>query len=274
MTRFPEPGKTKTRLIPALGPDRAANLHRCLIGHTLDVVSHWTRDHDCHVEVRYFGGDKELFRNQFGTQFVYRPPSEGPLGDRMNAAVAEAFADGTKRVVVIGTDCPMLDETHLTNAFQQLKDRDVVIGPATDGGYYLIIPAMNEAAQITDTLQRLINIPDVEIIVADGGSADRTVKLAQAAGASVVQCHPGRGKQMNAGATLAGGEVLLFLHADTQLPDGTCAWVLNGIASSSQNPPTATPATAARPEALLTDSRSPGRRRQSLRFVIESQSSP
>ncbi len=293
MTRFPEPGKTKTRLIPALGPDRAASLHRCLIGHTLDVVSHWARDHDCDVEVRYFGGDEELFRNQFGTQFVYRPQSQGSLGDRMNAAVAEAFAGGTKRVVVIGTDCPMLDETHLTNAFQQLKVRDIVIGPATDGGYYLIgmqqhypllfenvawgtetvlqqtlrtiadlkaqasqlaplsdvdfgedliqcrkvesqfrdvlpqttaglisiiIPTLNEAAHIADTLSRLLNIPDVEIIVADGGSTDGTIGLAQAAGASVVQCDPGRGKQMNAAASLASGEVLLFLHADTQLP--------------------------------------------------------
>lgn len=293
MTRFPEPGKTKTRLIPALGPDRTACLHRCLIEHTLDVVSHWARDHDCDVEVRYFGGDEELFRNQFGTQFDYSPQAEGSLGDRMNAAVAVAFTGGAKRVVVIGTDCPMLDETHLTNAFQQLQDRDVVIGPATDGGYYLIgmqqhfpllfeniawgtetvfqqtlraiadlnaqasqlaplsdvdfaedlvqcrkaearfrdvlpqttaglisiiIPALNEAAHIADMLGRLLNIPDVEIIVADGGSTDRTVELAQAAGASVVQCHPGRGQQMNAGAALASGEVLLFLHADTQLP--------------------------------------------------------
>jgi len=294
MTRFPEPGKTKTRLIPALGPDRAASLHRCLIEHTLNVVSHWARVHDCDVEVRYFGGDEKLFRNQFGAQFVYLPQAEGSLGDRMNAAVAEAFADGAERVVVIGTDCPMLDETHLTNAFQQLQDHDVVIGPATDGGYYLIgiqrhfpslfeniawgtetvlqqtlqivaklnvrtsqlaplsdvdyvedliqcrkveasfldvlpqtiaglisiiIPALNEATHITETLLRLLNIPDVEIIVADGGSTDRTAELAQAAGASVVvQCNPGRGKQMNAGAALASGEVLLFLHADTQLP--------------------------------------------------------
>lgn len=211
----------------------------------------------------------------------------------MNAAVAAAFADKAKRVVVIGTDCPLLDETHFTNAFQQLKNHDVVIGPATDGGYYLIgmqrhlpllfeniawgtetvlqqtlriaaklnvrasqlaplsdvdyaedliqcrkvearfhdvlpqttarllsiiIPTLNEAASITATLLGLSNMPDVEIIVADGGSTDRTVKLAQVAGASVVQCNLGRGKQMNAGAALATGEVLLFLHADTQLP--------------------------------------------------------
>ena len=297
MTRFPEPGKTKTRLIPALGPDRAARLHRCLIGHTLNVVSHWTANHDCDIEVRYFGGNEELFRNQFGKQFEYRLQPEGSLGDRINSAVVAAFADGAERVIVIGTDCPMLDETHLANAFQQLHDHDVVIGPATDGGYYLIgmqrhlpslfeniawgtetvlqqtlqivaklnvqagqlaslsdvdyaedliqcrrveerfrevlpqtiagrisivIPTLNEASLITDTLQRLLNIPDVEIIVADGGSADQTVELAQAAGAHVVQCHPGRGKQMNAGASLASGEVLLFLHADTQLPKDFC----------------------------------------------------
>ena len=293
MTRFPEPGKTKTRLIPALGPDRAAALHRDLIAHTLNVVCRSAFQRHYHVEVRYFGGDEQQFREQFGTQPTYVRQSDGTLGDRINSAVVAAFHDGAERVIVIGTDCPLLDESHLTTSFEQLANHDVVIGPATDGGYYLsgmrkhlpllfenitwgtetvlqqtlaqaktvgatlkklsslsdvdyvedlvhcrlvedslcealpqttsgrisiIIPTWNEAENITQTLQRLSNIPDVEIIVADGGSTDKTVEIAQAAGVHVINCNAGRGKQMNAGAALASGEVLLFLHADTQLP--------------------------------------------------------
>lgn len=294
MTRFPEPGRTKTRLVPALGADRAAALHRCLIVRTLGIVCHWAEAHHCDVEVRYTGGDERQFQAQFGLQARYSPQSEGSLGERMNLAVEAAFVEGAKRVVVIGTDCPGLEALHLRQAFEQLTHRDVVIGPATDGGYYLvgmrrhlptlfenmawgtetvlrqtleraaeagvtvvqlpplsdvdyaedlircrrledqfrdvlprtiagrisiIIPTLNEAASITATLEHIRNRPNVEVIVADGGSNDQTTELARAAGATVVHSNQGRGKQMNAGAALASGEVLLFLHADTKLPD-------------------------------------------------------
>ncbi len=294
MTRFPESGRTKTRLIPALSPDRAAALHRCLIVRTLDVVCHWAEAHRCDVEVRYAGGDETLFRAQFGLHARYSPQSDGALGERMNSAVTVAFSEGVKRIVVIGTDCPGLSALHLTQAFERLTHSVVVIGPATDGGYYLlgmrrhlptlfdrivwgtetvlrqtlerateagvtvgqlpllsdvdyaedlvqcrrvedrfsevlpsivagrisiIIPTLNETARITATLEHIHNLANVEVIVADGGSHDQTVEFAQAAGATVVHCSQGRGKQLNAGAALASGEVLLFLHADTWLPD-------------------------------------------------------
>jgi rSAM/selenodomain-associated transferase 2 len=63
-------------------------------------------------------------------------------------------------------------------------------------------------------------LPDVEVIVADGGSADATADIARRMGICVVPVRPGRGRQMNAGAALASGEVLLFLHVDTKLPGG------------------------------------------------------
>ena len=294
MTRFPEPGRTKSRLIPALGADRAAELHRCLIRRTLAVVCEWAEAQGCDVEVRYAGGDESQFHEQFGSQVVYVPQSEGSLGERMNSAVEAAFSEGAKRVVLIGTDCPGLEASHLIQAIEQLSHHDVVIGPATDGGYYLlamrrhlltlfeniawgtenvlrqtlgkaaeagitvgqlsplsdvdhaedliqcrrmedqfhdvlpkitagrisiIIPTLNEAASIPATLEHILNLPNVEVIVADGGSNDQTAELARTNGATVIQCNRGRGKQMNAGAALASGEVLLFLHADTRLPD-------------------------------------------------------
>jgi rSAM/selenodomain-associated transferase 2 len=83
----------------------------------------------------------------------------------------------------------------------------------------IIIPVLNESTLIQSTLEPLLLTPSVEVIVVDGGSADNTVKLAQAAGAKVlIASQAGRAHQMNEGASIALGELLLFLHADTQLP--------------------------------------------------------
>jgi rSAM/selenodomain-associated transferase 2 len=87
----------------------------------------------------------------------------------------------------------------------------------------IIIPTLNEAAQIVAALEAARAIaPAAELIVADGGSADGTPELATPY-ATVIQAPRGRGRQMNAGAAHAGGDVLLFLHADTRLPPGATA---------------------------------------------------
>jgi rSAM/selenodomain-associated transferase 2 len=84
----------------------------------------------------------------------------------------------------------------------------------------IIIPTLNEAPCIGQTVAGLAGQPGVEVIVADGGSQDLTVPLAKAAGARVMDAPLGRGSQQNAGARAAHGRVLLFLHADTLLPEG------------------------------------------------------
>jgi rSAM/selenodomain-associated transferase 2 len=82
----------------------------------------------------------------------------------------------------------------------------------------VIIPALNEEAGIISSLQSVTNQPgDIEVIVVDGGSTDRTRQVAQPY-ARVIQSEQGRGAQMNVGAQESRGEVLLFLHADSQLP--------------------------------------------------------
>lgn len=81
-----------------------------------------------------------------------------------------------------------------------------------------IIPAYNEERQITRTLAAAAS-PDTEIIVSDGGSTDRTVQIARSLGAHIVSGRRARTDQQNRGAAAARGEVLLFLHADTRLPD-------------------------------------------------------
>ncbi|NTV99813.1 MAG: glycosyltransferase family 2 protein [Oscillochloris sp.] len=88
--------------------------------------------------------------------------------------------------------------------------------------FSVIIPALNEEAGISTCVTAVHEIDScVEVIVADGGSNDRTAALAEAAGALVVHAPRGRGPQCNAGAARASGEVLIFLHADTMLPTAT-----------------------------------------------------
>lgn len=86
----------------------------------------------------------------------------------------------------------------------------------------VIIPVLNEAESIQSVLQFLQSVPaesSIEVIVVDGGSQDRTVELAMAVGVKVLKAQGGRAMQMNAGARTATGKILLFLHADTRLPD-------------------------------------------------------
>jgi rSAM/selenodomain-associated transferase 2 len=89
----------------------------------------------------------------------------------------------------------------------------------------VIIPALNEERYIANTLQFLSSLPHVEIIVVDGGSADRTMEIARQFTEYVFLTHPGRAHQMNFGAQHATGDVLLFLHADTVLLPGAIEMV-------------------------------------------------
>jgi rSAM/selenodomain-associated transferase 2 len=100
----------------------------------------------------------------------------------------------------------------------------------------IIIPTLNEANGIVDALTALsqLRADGVEVIVADGGSQDRTAELARPRCDKIVEAPRGRGAQMNAGAHAATGEVLLFLHADTRLPEGADRLVAEGLARSTR----------------------------------------
>jgi rSAM/selenodomain-associated transferase 2 len=82
----------------------------------------------------------------------------------------------------------------------------------------IVIPVLNEANTINTVLTRILGTSNLEVIVVDGGSQDETVALAQSVGVKVIAATGGRASQMNAGAGVATGSVLLFLHADTHLP--------------------------------------------------------
>ncbi|XHX81000.1 MAG: TIGR04282 family arsenosugar biosynthesis glycosyltransferase [Stenomitos frigidus ULC029] len=137
-TRYPEPGKAKTRLIPALGAEVAADLHRQMTEHTLAQVKPLQQSRALAVECWFAGGDRTQMRTWLGADLIYQPQPDGDLGDRMAQAFQSAFDDGMKAAVIIGTDCPELTTALLVEAFQALQKTDLVLGPATDGGYYLI----------------------------------------------------------------------------------------------------------------------------------------
>lgn len=143
-TRYPLPGTAKTRLIPALGAVGAANLQRQMTQHTLSQVTALRSMADISVEIWFAGTaanesiDRQNMQDWLGSSWVYHSQGTGDLGERLIRATQQAFEQEMQRVVVIGTDCPELRTDLLQQAFEALQSSDVVLGPAVDGGYYLI----------------------------------------------------------------------------------------------------------------------------------------
>jgi rSAM/selenodomain-associated transferase 1 len=137
-TRYPEPGKTKTRLIPVLGAEGAATLQRKMTENQLAEVKELQAFYSLSVEVHFADGNEQLMQNWLGSNLIYRRQSEGDIGCRMASAFQASFAAGMNGVVIIGIDCPDLNAQLIAQAFQALCQHDLVLGPAQDGGYYLI----------------------------------------------------------------------------------------------------------------------------------------
>ncbi len=137
-SRYPWPGRTKTRLIPRLGAEGAAALQRAMTAHTVRTAHGVAARSGTCVEVRYDGATPSRMRQWLGKGLCFRAQGEGDLGQRIERAFRDAFAGGDRRVVVIGCDSPELDTPLLNGAFRALDQTDLVIGPARDGGYYLI----------------------------------------------------------------------------------------------------------------------------------------
>lgn len=126
-TRYPEPGRAKTRLIPALGEDGAARLHRTLTEQTLVAV----RDAGLELEVRTTGAPIARFIDWLGPLAIV-DQGEGDLGERLTRA------GPPWPTIFIGADAPDLTPVLLRNAADALAHARATIGPATDGGYWLL----------------------------------------------------------------------------------------------------------------------------------------
>lgn len=137
-TRLPCEGRNKTRLIPVLGAAGAAELHDRLARHTIRRASAFClTSQRVNLVIRLDGGSVQDGEAWLG-KHDFREQGEGDLGARLERAVREAFAEGASKVLVIGTDCPELDEATLTEAMDLLNRHSLVFGPALDGGYYLV----------------------------------------------------------------------------------------------------------------------------------------
>ncbi|BBM83213.1 TIGR04283 family arsenosugar biosynthesis glycosyltransferase [Candidatus Uabimicrobium amorphum] len=286
-SKYPLAGKSKTRMIPALGKEGAANLQREMTTFISAKLRRFCRKNNIIFEVRFFGGNRQEMQKWLGESMVMRAQRGEDLGEKMYQAFSQSFNEGTKYCVVTGADCPEVSEEILRLTFLYLKSVPLVIGPAADGGYYLIamtqrfrevfhniawgsssvlqqtldaakkvgiryqllpvlhdvdlpedlsvwqsvkensefspkisvvVACLNEEKYIARCLRSVVG-KNIECIVVDGGSEDRTCEIASSFdNVQVVSCGRGRAQQLNYGAQISSGDILLFLHADSVLP--------------------------------------------------------
>lgn len=135
--KYPEAGRVKTRLAKRIGTDAAALAYKGMVEAVLARVA--PPDGAYSLTVHFDPPEREAdFRKWLSTVPDWRPQCPGDLGQRLQAAFHHSFAQGVQRALVIGTDCTDLDSALLIEALARLGDHDVVLGPAEDGGYYLI----------------------------------------------------------------------------------------------------------------------------------------
>lgn len=134
MAREPVAGRAKTRLSPLFGADGAAHLYEAFLRDTLEL----SRLSGARTSVFTSGGALKSLRPVAPHVSRWLPQGKGDLGERMRRAFASCFRAGARRVVLIGTDSPGLPLLQLRAAFRALRRCDAVLGPASDGGYYLL----------------------------------------------------------------------------------------------------------------------------------------
>jgi hypothetical protein len=305
-TRYPMPGKVKTRLIPAIGPKKASRLQKLMTEHIVEQAMEFCNKQNkskLSISVYGTGGNIKDFKAWLGPEVDYQLQPQGELGFRMGMIFRNACKFKKKPVVLIGSDLPGLTFEIFQQAFEALEKNDLVLGPSTDGGYYLIgmkvfypelfqniewgtknvykktidvvekvglefkelpvlhdidraedleilrthpkwekifstvpllsiiIPALNEEKMLASTLKRVYHAQSIDVIVVDGGSRDNTYAIARQSGARVLKETGGRSAQQNEGAAQAKGELLLFLHADTLLPNDYDQMIRTALAS-------------------------------------------
>ncbi len=136
--RAPELGRVKTRLAAAIGNPAALRVYRRLAEHTLREAAALA-DEGVQLRVHHTPADAgDAVRAWLGDGPVYLPQADGDLGARMEDAFARAFAAGAERGVIVGSDLPDLSADLLRRAFDALDAHPAVLGPARDGGYYLL----------------------------------------------------------------------------------------------------------------------------------------
>lgn len=294
-TRYPDKGKCKTRLIPFIGEENSAEIQKRMTNIVKEVCKDFMYACKCHFEIHFDGGDYSEMKAMFG-KMNYSRQSQGDIGKKMYDSFSGSFDEGFEKTVIIGSDCVDISSDLIKKAFFELENSDIVLGPAKDGGYYLIgmkkpkrslftdnirwgssgvlsktlkiakkenlsvflleelndideisdlidcfktdlvknlpkpiisiiIPTLNEEKEILKTINSAKS-DNVEMLICDGGSTDKTLDICKNAGLKVIKCKKGRAFQQNSGADVAESNILMFLHADTLLPENYLVEVL------------------------------------------------
>nr|MBC7613140.1 TIGR04282 family arsenosugar biosynthesis glycosyltransferase [Pseudopedobacter sp.] len=131
--KYPELGRSKTRLAANVGNEKALEVYKELLAHT-NLIS---KELNCD---KYLFYDKVTPNKMPWGDDIYHTAYQldSDLGGRMQNAFSQLFEKGYERIVIIGSDCYDLTQQIIEEALEKLKNKDVVIGPAKDGGYYLL----------------------------------------------------------------------------------------------------------------------------------------
>ncbi len=132
-TRNPELGKVKTRLAKSVGDESALKIYKFLLKHTVEITENLNVD-------KYVFYTEKIYRDDLWNPDIFRKKLQNgkDLGERMQNAFSEIFGMGYEKAIIIGSDMFDLSKEDLEKAFDSLQETPYVLGPATDGGYYLL----------------------------------------------------------------------------------------------------------------------------------------
>ncbi|MDA8422574.1 MAG: TIGR04282 family arsenosugar biosynthesis glycosyltransferase [Nitrospiraceae bacterium] len=133
--KLPERGKVKSRLAHDLDDNTVLRLYECMVLDTIDVLNRAATP----FRICFDPPDAiDLVQKWLGGGYSYLPQFGGDLGERMEQAFLRVFADGAAEAILIGSDIPGLADNLISDAFRSFATHDAVLGPAEDGGYYLV----------------------------------------------------------------------------------------------------------------------------------------
>jgi len=137
LARAPQFGRVKTRLAREIGELRALDVYHALLhanGRLLNACAT-----ELTVEVTVSGvWEEHEFRKYYGESILRTEQPKGDLGEKMHTLISDGLSEGYRGVILIGSDCPLLEQRHIHTAASVLRHNDIVIGPSDDGGYYLL----------------------------------------------------------------------------------------------------------------------------------------
>lgn len=136
-TRIPAEYKTKTRLMPYYSAAQCVGLHTAMLKDMAETVKRLESSIKTYI---YYlpDGDVNIIKNIFGDALIYREQTGETLGGKMYNAISEVISEGVEAASLAGTDIPKISSTDIENSFETLLEKDIVLSPTKDGGYYLV----------------------------------------------------------------------------------------------------------------------------------------